>query len=304
MAADLGMEPVFVPFHWPELQARLAAGDFDVAMSGITWRPERAVVGFMTRAVAAGGPCLLSSSVRPERIGVNRGGFLEMWARSKFGASAIVPVDDNRSLPDRLVHGEIDALVTDSFELPEFRRPGFDARCEPRAERKVYWVAPPRAEKLGPRIDAWLAEREPTGCASCGGAGSEASSSRGEADHLVDLLARRLALMPHVAAWKHANQRPIEDLARERAVLRRAAHVAQRGRTRSSLAPPGLRAADRAGQGRAAPGAGTSDFPLDLETQVRPLLLRLGDRIVNSLARGADLDAADLGGAAGVAGAV
>ncbi len=291
MVADLGRELVFVPFRWPELQARLAAGEFDVAMSGITWRPERAVVGFMTRAVAAGGPCLLSARGKPERIGVNRGGFLETWARAHFGGATIVPFDDNRSLPERLVRGEIDALVTDSFELPDFRRPGLEARCEPRAERKVYWVAPPRVEQLGPRIDGWLAEREPTlrelRARWLGGA-----SPRGEADHLVDLLARRLALMPHVAAWKRAKQRPIEDLPRERAVLERAARVAGR----AGLDPAWLRRVfalqielAKAVQ-RRAPAPQT---PLDLVTDVRPLLLRLGDRIVASLARGADLGTAD-----------
>jgi chorismate mutase-like protein len=291
MVADMGMEPVFVPFRWPELHLRLAAGDFDVAMSGITWRPERAVVGFMTRAVAAGGPCLLSASTRLERIGVNRGGFLETWARANFGEAEIVPFDDNRSLPDRLARGEIDALVTDSFELPEFRRPGFEARCEPRAQRKVYWVAPRHAELLGPRIDAWLAEREPALRALrerwLGGA-----SPRSEADHLVDLLARRLALMPHVAAWKHAHQRPIEDLARERAVLERAARVARQ----AGLDPAWLRRVfavqielAKAVQRRAP----APETPLELETEVRPLLLRLGDRIVTSLARGAELGTAD-----------
>ena len=292
MAEDLGMELAFVPFRWPELHARLAAGEFDVAMSGITWRPERAVVGFMTRAVAAGGPCLLTAGRQPVRIGVNRGGFLEAWARARFGEAAVVAFEDNRSLPERLARGEIDALVTDSFELPEFSRPGFDARCEPRAERKVYWVAPARAETLGPRIDAWLAEREPTTLRELRERWLGGTSPRSEADHLVDLLARRLALMPHVAAWKRANRRPIEDLARERAVLERAERVARQagldpGRLRRVFA---LQIELAKGVQRRAPEPQT---PLDLEADVRPLLLRLGDRIVASLARGGELGAAD-----------
>ncbi|MGH7860287.1 MAG: transporter substrate-binding domain-containing protein, partial [Candidatus Binatia bacterium] len=52
LAADLGLRLEWVTFRWPELDERLAAGDFDVAMSGVTWRADRALVGWMTRAVA------------------------------------------------------------------------------------------------------------------------------------------------------------------------------------------------------------------------------------------------------------
>ncbi|HSG90170.1 MAG TPA: transporter substrate-binding domain-containing protein, partial [Pseudomonadales bacterium] len=41
LARDLGMRIEWVPFRWPELERRLRAGDFDVVMSGVTWRPER-----------------------------------------------------------------------------------------------------------------------------------------------------------------------------------------------------------------------------------------------------------------------
>ena len=51
-AAARGRRLELVPFRWPELAARLAAGDFDVAMSGITVRPDRLLVGTMTAAVA------------------------------------------------------------------------------------------------------------------------------------------------------------------------------------------------------------------------------------------------------------
>ena len=40
-----------------------------------------------------------------------------------------------------------------------------------------------------------------------------------EIQALVDLMERRLALMPEVAAWKHARGQPVTDAAREREVL-------------------------------------------------------------------------------------
>jgi len=56
---------VFVPFRWPELAARLVAGDFDVAMSGITVRPERLVLGTMTAASRAPKPSWWYGQDRP-----------------------------------------------------------------------------------------------------------------------------------------------------------------------------------------------------------------------------------------------
>lgn len=40
---DRGRRLVLVPLRWPDLEAALARGDFDVAMSGVTVRPERLV---------------------------------------------------------------------------------------------------------------------------------------------------------------------------------------------------------------------------------------------------------------------
>ena len=48
-----------VPFRWPELASRLAAGDFDVAMSGVTVRADRLLTGTMTAAVARADAVLL-----------------------------------------------------------------------------------------------------------------------------------------------------------------------------------------------------------------------------------------------------
>jgi ABC-type amino acid transport substrate-binding protein len=126
-----------VPFRWPDLEARAAESAFDVAMSGITWRASRSVVGWMSRAVAVGGPCLLSKRT-PGTVAVNRGGILEAWARTRFAAERIRTVDRNQDLPLVLERGEVDAIVTDSFEVSHFARHGWQAACEPPRDRKVY----------------------------------------------------------------------------------------------------------------------------------------------------------------------
>jgi ABC-type amino acid transport substrate-binding protein len=280
LARDLGFELRWVPFRWPELKQQIAANEFDVAMGGVTWQPARAVSGYMSRSVARGGPCVLGDA-DARHIAVNRGGVLEAWAQRTLAGRELVTVDDNQSLPTLLAEGRVGAIVTDSFEIAAFARPGWSRRCEPALSRKVYWVAPAQAHPLGERIDDWLRANV---------ARVQIAQERwfGErqridaATHLVDLLARRFAFMPLVAAQKAQRDLPIEDLPREREVL----------------------AAVAAGARRAAlPEQPTVDFfalqielskvvqrrqsepsALDLAADIRPALNHLGDRILDAVA--------------------
>jgi cyclohexadienyl dehydratase len=280
-AANLGMEIDWVRFAWPELTDRVRAGHFDVVMSGVTWRPERDPAGWMSRAVAVGGPCVVGAAA-PSRIAVNRGGVLERFARDRFDERLLFVVDDNRSLPQRLMRGEVDAVVTDSFEKSAFPASA-PARCEPHRDRKVYWISPARAESLGPRLDQWLATNERR-LEALRARHLGTPAPRDELDHLVDLVGRRLALMPAVVAAKRARGLPVEDPAQEERMLARVGQgspalvpffatqiaLAKRVQERASEAPPSL----------------------DLERELRPALERLDGRIVGSLARnnGAALD--------------
>jgi chorismate mutase-like protein len=261
-------------------------------MSGVTWRPERAVIGTMTRAVAAGGPCLVGSS-SARRVAVNRGGVLERWARETLVESEVVAVDDNLSLPRLFEDGEVEAFVTDSFEVRHLSRPEWPASCEPALDRKVYWVAPARAAELGPGLDRWLAEHEHELRALRRQYFGEAAK-RDELDHLIDLVGRRLELMPAVAAWKAARGLAIEAPERERLVLERAATGArERGLEPDSVATffeLQVEMAKRVQRRHPAPEA-----ELDLDTQLRPALLDLGDRILDSLAEVVPVDAGGLG---------
>jgi len=294
LADDLGMRLVFVDFDWPKLSRRIGDDAFDVAMSGVTWRARRAVVGRMTRAVAAGGPCWIGAA-DPASVAVNRGGVLERWALGRFPKERVRAVPDNLTLPVLLANGSVEAIVTDSFEAPHFARPGQAVHCEPRVDRKVYWVAPDRARDLYPRIERWLVDHE----AEIDALRREwfgQSAPRDEIDHLVDLLARRLAVMPHVAAAKQASGTGVPDPAREQVVLDAAASRAgARG-----LDPDSVRSVfavqielAKAIQGRAPAPAGRV---LDLGSRLRPLISRLGTEIVLALARVAPLTPADLEG--------
>jgi len=289
MARDFGMRIEWVRFRWPDLRGELRAGAFDVAMSGITWRPERAVIGWMSRAVAQGGPCVVGDP-HVGLVAVNRGGVLESWARRRFTPQSIVSVDDNLSLPTLLEGGAVSAFVTDSFEAERRpRRTDYPVRCDPPRDRKVYWIAPRRASALGPRVDAWLAANEPQleelRRRWLGGA-----SPRGEVDNLIDLAARRLALMPAVAAWKRAHGLAVENSVREQAVLIRAEDAARA----AGLDPDSVRAlfAVQIALAKAIEQrVSETESSLDLETELRPALSQIGDRIVASLGVAAPVEA-------------
>jgi cyclohexadienyl dehydratase len=289
MARDFGMRIEWVRFRWPELRGKMRADVFDVAMSGITWRPERAVIGWMSRAVAQGGPCVVGDP-NVGLVAVNRGGVLESWARRRFAPRSIVSVDDNLSLPTLLESGAVSAFVTDSFEAASRPR-GTDhaVSCEPPRDRKVYWIAPQRASALGPRVDAWVAANE-THLEELRRRWLGGTSPRDEVDNLIDLAARRLALMPAVAAWKHAHGIAVENPAREQAVLARAEGAARA----AGLDPDSVRslfsvqiALAKALERRAS----ETEATLDLETEIRPALSQIGDRIVASLAVAAPVEA-------------
>ena len=288
MALDLGYRIRWVRFTWPTLRAAVLREDFDIAMSGITWQPERAVLGAMSRAVALGGVCLLrrrSSSPDVRRLAVNHGGFLERWTRAHYPDTAIVTVDDNLSLPRLLAQGDVDAIVTDSFEVAHFSRPAFAAQCEPGRERKVYWVVPSRARDLAPRIDGWLARHEPE-LHRLRRAWFGQVFTWTATDHLVDLLDRRLRLMPAVSAYKRRHGLPIEDTKREARVIEEALAAA----ARAGLEAKSVRAlfVTQIELAKAIQARRESAEALDLHSALRPTLSRLGERIITAVVASAE----------------
>jgi len=187
-------------------------------------------------------------------------------------------------------------VVTDSVEAPTWeaavdgvRRFGPFTR-----DRKAYLVGAERAD-LARDLDTWLLEREADG-------GLAKLRTRHFGRHagpptatplasLVAAMDERLVLMPSVAAAKRANARPIAAPARERKVL--AATVAAVHAVADALGRPAPReAAIRAftqaqmDAAKAVQMAAVRDPDFappaalpDLDTELRPALLRIGERI-------------------------
>lgn len=107
---------------------------------------------------------------------------------------------------------------------------------------------------------------------------------------LFEAMGQRLALMPQVAEWKRARDRPVRDRLRELVVLEQAVSAVQRAAQQTGRASFSADAVRRFYQAQIdtaveiqerilekppQPGAETAD----LETAIRPALDRLGNRI-------------------------
>ncbi len=215
-----------VPVRWPDLEPALGRGDFDVAMSGVTVRADRLLAGRFTSAVARAEAVLAAprGTRAPRRVGVNRGGHLERVARATLEDVEIVTVDQNR-LRSLLDAGAVDAVVTDGFELRALGRDDLTVLRTLSNDRKAYFL-PAAGGILEADLDAWLAARERDGwlpaargrlLGAHGPAPAPATVMR-----VTDLIARRLMLMPAVAAAKHAAGIGMVDAARETEVEARA----------------------------------------------------------------------------------
>jgi chorismate mutase-like protein len=183
-------------------------------------------------------------------------------------------------LPALLADGRAGAVVTDSFELRIFARPGWASRCEPALWRKVYWVGPRLGAELGARMDGWLRSN----VARVEAAHERFFGARQRLDaatHLADLIARRFAFMPHVASIKAARGLPIEDLPREREVLDATAKSARElglpEREVVELFALQIDLSKDVQRRQAEPST------LDLATEIRPALSELGRRILEAL---------------------
>lgn len=311
----------FVRFRWPRLAADLRAGRFDVAMSGITVRPERSVVGRFSLPVVESGAVVLAhdpdrfnnldSLNHPRvRIGVNAGGHLEPAARERFPHATLLAIPDNSAVLRALLDAHVDAVVTDSLEAdlwqagdPELTRLGPFTR-----DRKAFLIRADAAA-LADDLDDWLLLKERDGTLArlraeyLGGGAATAAPLPA----LVAALDERLALMPLVGVVKRRSGVPLEVPERESQVLdAAAAAVLEAAHVREALPPSFLdirkfyRALLDAAKEVQWKASRDPDFapeePLpELDAALRPALERIDERIARLLiALPDDLDEASV----------
>ena len=317
-AAGERLDLTWTRFRWPDLVGDLRAGRFDLAADGITVRPERSVAGRFTVPVARGGAVLLvrhpgwaqptggeaaldaaRALDRSEvRVAVNRGGHLEHVARGLFLEANVVAFAENAAVREALARGDVDAVMTNSFEAPLWAQ-GLEGAVTigPLTHDVVALYVRADRPELATRLDEWLLDQEQGGELARlrarhlgpGGGGPTALA----VDALLCATAERLALMPLVAAAKQRAGKAIEDPAQEARVIEAARTAVLRAAAdRRVPAPPGERidaffraqiGAARAAQGRARADAGTLAF--SLEDDLRPAIGRITARMAFLLVR-------------------
>ncbi len=179
LAAALGVQAAFVRTSWPQLTGALVAGEFDLAMGGVSRDPKRAAAGILSPAYVVDGKVALIRAadrgrfhtladldVPSTRIALNPGGTNESFDRATFHAAQLTVVEQNLAIPPLIAAGTYDVMITDGVEA------ALAARNDPRlavmnADRpftrleKVYFFpkdAVALAAFVGARMRAWEAD--------------------------------------------------------------------------------------------------------------------------------------------------
>ena len=310
-AAESGRELEWIRFRWADLVEGLAAGHYDLAAGGITVRPERSAAGRFSVPVAETGAFALARNPerwgaatpldRPQiRIAVNAGGHLERVARASFPRATLLAVPDNASVIALLAAQQVDAVVTDSAELPHWEAQVEEplARIGPLSRDRKAWLLRADRGALAVELDRWLLAREADGTLHAArerwlAAGRElGDASRRPAEPLTALIAavdERLSLMPWVGYVKRRDGQPLEVPEREALVIERALEAVRAAAEAGGTGSPSEAAVEaffraqlevaKAVQWRAVRDESfRPEAPPDLETALRPALLRIGER--------------------------
>ena len=130
LAESLNVELIFIKTSWPTLMNDLAAGLFDIAMSGVSIIPARQQHAYFSAPYHVGGksPITLCSRVdefssieeidQPSvRAIVNPGGTNERFIDAKLRRAKKILHQDNRTIFNEIINGNADLMITDSIEV-------------------------------------------------------------------------------------------------------------------------------------------------------------------------------------------
>jgi cyclohexadienyl dehydratase len=171
LARALDLRPVFIRIGWPTLTEDLRDGRFDVALSGISYTPERASLGLFSVPYHHGGKTLLARCAQRDRFDtleevdrsgvrviVNPGGTNERYVRSTLHHATIVTHTDNPTTFAELVAGTADVMITDDVEaeLQSRRHPELCRTYRGTLTRGDKHVLAVRDERLLSAVNSWL----------------------------------------------------------------------------------------------------------------------------------------------------
>lgn len=241
LARALGVRLELVPTSWPNLMRDFSAGNFDVAMSGVSITAERRNVAHFSVPYLRDGKTPITRCENQARfqtlaqidqpgvrVVVNPGGTNERFARAHLRRATLIVWPDNTTIFDRIVAGEADLMITDAIEtrLQQRLRPELCA-VHPESpfdrSEKAYLLSQDAAWKAA--VDAWLQPLLEGGEFSrlldqwLDHPWPRAAPGAISLEPLIRLMADRLALMPDVARHKWNTRTAIEDLVREQQII-------------------------------------------------------------------------------------
>ncbi len=171
LARHLKLRPVYVRTSWPTLVQDLRDDRFDVALSGISFTPERAAVGKYSVPYQRGGKTILARCVQRQdfetlaevdrpgvKVVVNPGGTNERYVREALHRATIVLHPDNTTTFDEIMARRADVMITDDVEVDlQSRRHPELCRTMPgtltQGDKRVLMV---RDDRLHAAVDIWL----------------------------------------------------------------------------------------------------------------------------------------------------
>lgn len=129
IANELDVKVKFIKTTWPTLIQQTLAGDFDIAISGISITHERMTKTIMTDGYLSSGKTILCRKSdsnkfkslddlnRPEvKIAVNPGGTNQLFIEEFCKNANIIIHEENSEIPSLILDNTADVMITDSVE--------------------------------------------------------------------------------------------------------------------------------------------------------------------------------------------
>jgi cyclohexadienyl dehydratase len=145
LAESLAVKVQFVKTTWPTLLKGIQEDQYDIAMCGITRNLARQKVAHLSHPyINVGKSPLIRTADRNRfktladidhpgvKIGVNPGGTNQRFVDANIKRATVVVIERNLSIPEKIVAGELDVMITDNIE----------AMIVSKAESRLYAVDP------------------------------------------------------------------------------------------------------------------------------------------------------------------
>jgi cyclohexadienyl dehydratase len=169
----LGVKIEYIQTAWPQLTRDFEAGNFDIAMGGISITLDRQKKGMFSTPIMREGKTPIARCADKgkyetiadidksgTRVIVNPGGTNERFARANIRKAEIKTYGDNVTIFDEIAKGNADLMMTDSSETRYQQKLHAGVLCAVHPEKpfdfaeKAYWLQSDAALKAF--VDQWL----------------------------------------------------------------------------------------------------------------------------------------------------